>query len=94
MNLFSVLNINGVLVNKNIKESTDEKTGLITKIGYLYFIMNNQKGLENVKVKDSELLYQDLEIGKPCSVPIRVTMSQMGSTFYEVASQVKIEFSK
>jgi hypothetical protein len=94
MNLFSVLNINGVLVNKNIKESTDEKTGLITKIGYLYFMMNNQKGLENVKVKDSELLYQDLEIGKLCSVPIRVTMSQMGSTFYEVASQVKLDFPK
>ncbi len=93
MNVFSTLNINGVLVNKTIKESVDEKSGEITRNGYLYFMMNNQKGLENVKVKDSELVFKDLEIGKPCTVPIRVTMSQMGTTFYEVATQVELNFN-
>jgi hypothetical protein len=94
MNIFSTLSINGILVNKNVKETTIEGTGEIVKTGYLFFMMNNQKGLENVKVKDSDLTFQDLEIGKPCTVPIRVTMSQMGTTFYEVASQVKLDFSK
>ncbi len=90
MNIFSTLSINGMLVNKTLKETTIEGTGEVVKTGYLFFMMNNQKGLENVKVKDSELAYKDLEIGKPCTVPIRVTMSQMGTTFYEVATQVEL----
>lgn len=88
MNIFSTLNINGTLVNKTIKETLIEGTGEVVKKGYLFFMMNNQKGVETVKVKDPELAFQDLEIGKPCTVPIRVTMSQMGTTFYEVATQV------
>ena len=90
MNVFSTLNINGMLVNKTIKETVIEGTGEVVKNGYLYFMMNNQKGVETVKVKDPELLFKDLEIGKSCTVPIRVTMSQMGTTFYEVATQVEL----
>ena len=92
-NMFSELNIKGVLVNNVEKESTDEKSGVISVTHYLYFMMNNQKGLENVKVKDPLGLYKSLEVGKPCEVPVRVTMSQMGTTFYEVAEQVKLDFN-
>jgi len=90
--MFSELQIKGVLVNKVLKESVDEKTGVISSTHFLYFMMNNQKGLENVKVKDPLGQYTTLEIGKPCVIPIRVTASNMGSTFYEVAEQVELNF--
>ena len=91
-NMFSNLVVKGLLVNRNLKETIDEKTGVVTKTNYLYFMMNNQKGLENVKVKDAELQFLSLEIGKVVEIPIRVTMSSMGQTFYEVANEIKLDF--
>ena len=46
----------------------------------------------NVKVKDAELQFLSLEVGKVVEIPVRVTMSSMGQTFYEVANEIKLDF--
>lgn len=87
--MFSHLTIKGQLLNNVFTEKLNENTGEMERKNTLHFIMNNQKGVEPVKVKDSKCLYRDLEINKIHEIPIRVTSSNMGVTTYEVAENIK-----
>jgi len=81
------LSVKGNLVSIVIKEQkTNETSGeVVPEHIRLEFLMITSKGMEFIKVKDIQSKYKGLKIGEEVEVPIRVTASNMGTTFYEVA---------
>jgi hypothetical protein len=79
------LKVEGAIANIIIKPSrTDQKTGQVTPEHLqINFAMLSSKGLELIKVKDINSIHKDKKDGQEVSIPVRVTMSQNGQTYYE-----------
>lgn len=78
--------VKGNLLAKIIKDETvNPETGIvIPEHLQLQFIMLTHKGVEFLKVKDIDSKFKDLVEGQDCEIPVRVTASNMGQTYYEV----------
>lgn len=86
MSIYSKLFCEGLLQSTVVKTTTDSNTGVVSTYLVHNFVSLNQKGLELIKVKDIDSIYKNLEINKIAKLPIRVTMSDKGTTFYEIAT--------
>jgi len=87
------LYVKGNLV-ENVKkaENIDKESGEVKKAhNSLQFLMITQKGLEILKCKDTNGIYKEAKKGTDLEVPVRVTTSNMGNTYYEV---VELEEAK
>jgi len=73
----------GFIVQK--PESFKENGVVVPAHIQLQFFVKNEKGLDLVKVKDSLSKFSNLKEGQDVEIPVRVTASSMGQTFYEVA---------
>lgn len=76
--------VTGSIANVIVKPSRIRESGeVVPEHLQLNFAFVNAKGLELIKVKDLGSIHKDKKDGQDVSIPVRVTMSQNGQTYYE-----------